>query len=554
MSVASFAGKIVRKLDPFRQSNDETDQRIPIEAAWPGGPVYMPRSSEFDPWASKPDPALGQQPVDTGSMPIPNRPQRLGMPVDPTYNPPQPTFQPTDPGSELQKRAAFNVTYNPQQPANNVIQFPSSAIAPQPTMADQYMSKAVPVDELTRPRTATTGVVNAAGPATVIYGPQGQPRSAAGGADDLERQQAYLNALQSYKPENHNSRLKSILIGLGRGYLQGGLVGAVTGGVAHGVDPSLDEKYANERDIAKTSRAVAQGITYKQSQSKLADDASKRALEDAQAFKALNPTYRPTAPITTDQGIFDRNPDGSLKPLIDPTTKKPLTHATTQGNYEGKKYVPDPQNPNHRIAETWRFDAKGNPVAKVGEQSESLVDGAWISSGQATTAKATAGQRSWDQSFRQNEFSYRQNKDAQDRIDKLDADRKEQGNLTGKIDGAIQQIGMSNWKIQQLQQKQAALDKKDPNYQRLQMDYDAQISKEQENLTKARAEGAAAAQSLNTGHGQFFKAGVGEQGYPFYERKPLSLSAWRTAYPKATKQQENAWKQKREAEGFTVIE
>src|SRR2546430_10387689 len=103
MSVASFAGKVVRKLDPFRQSNDETDQRIPIEAAWPGGPVYMPRPAGSD----------------DGSMPIPNRPQRLGMPVDPTYNPPQPTFQPTDPGSELQKRSAFNVAYNPpQQPAN----------------------------------------------------------------------------------------------------------------------------------------------------------------------------------------------------------------------------------------------------------------------------------------------------------------------------------------------------------------------------------------------------------------------------------------------------
>lgn len=540
MSLASLAGKVVRRLDPFRQSKDETDQRIPIETAWPGGPIYMPAGN------------------DDSSMPLPNRPQRLGMPVDPTYNPPQPTFQPTDPGSELQKRAAFNVSYNPQQqPANNVIQFPSPTTAPQPTMADQYMSKAVPVDQLSRPRTATTGAVNAAAPATVIYGPQGQPRGPADGS--LDAQQAYLNALEAYKPQNHNSRLKSIAIGLGRGYLQGGLVGAAVGGVSHGIDPSLDEKYANQRDIARTSHAVAQGVAYKSAQSKLQDDESKRRLEDAQAFKALNPTYRPTTPITTDQGIFDRNPDGSLKPLIDPTTKKPLTHVTAQGNYEGKKYVPDPQNPNHRIAETWRFDAKGTPVAKVGEQSESLVDGAWISSGQATTAKATAGQRAWERQRQATNDRERKSDKEQARIDKDEARRKEQGELTGAIDGANQQIGMSRWQIQQLQQKQAAFPKdangkyKDPTDQIRADNLDVEIRKEQDNLAKIQAEGAKAATRLNTAHGDLYESAVGKDGFPYYKLKPFSRSAAQKQFPHAKKEQLDAAEELARKRGQDIV-
>jgi hypothetical protein len=57
--------------------------------------------------------------------------------------------------------------------------------------------------------------------------------------------------------ESPNSRIKSIGLGLLRGWAQGGLPGLIFGGVSHAADPTLDEQYAQRRDLARYDDRIA---------------------------------------------------------------------------------------------------------------------------------------------------------------------------------------------------------------------------------------------------------------------------------------------------------
>lgn len=109
-----------------------------------------------------------------------------------------------------------------------------------------------------------------------------------GGGTELEKRRAAVDAERNYKPENHNSRLKSAAIGGGRGLLQGGLLGALFGLISHAADPSQDEKYAHRHRLFEAQGEYKGAATEAKDQSELASESTTRLKQIADANLAAN--------------------------------------------------------------------------------------------------------------------------------------------------------------------------------------------------------------------------------------------------------------------------
>lgn len=110
-----------------------------------------------------------------------------------------------------------------------------------------------------------------------------------------------LETRLSTRPENHNSRLAGVGLGLLRGFARGGLGGALYGGINGAVNKSADEEYANNQRIAQ----LAPRVKFNQEiQTQNAENAYRRAeaaklgktppvnlqhVETADGIKLLNP-------------------------------------------------------------------------------------------------------------------------------------------------------------------------------------------------------------------------------------------------------------------------
>ncbi len=106
-----------------------------------------------------------------------------------------------------------------------------------------------------QPNLDLSGLAQGQGPQGVaqIGGPQAGRLNTR--PDPTADPETYRRQVNEYKPEDHNGRLKSIIIqairGLADGYnrtgsVAGALSGAAVGGIAGGVDPSQDEYFHNE--------------------------------------------------------------------------------------------------------------------------------------------------------------------------------------------------------------------------------------------------------------------------------------------------------------------
>lgn len=518
MSVKSF----LSKLNPIRRPDDKG---VLVESGWPGGPVYVKPSPDALNSATPPVlPSVAYNPAhDIGHVaaaPATTVPQQNPTPrtLAPVYNPAAPGAQPTEPA----------------------------------TMADKYMATATPVDELTRDRRVTPPPVTL--PLNVTYGPQGQPRGVEGGDSELERQQAYLDALEAYKPENHNSRGKSALIGAGRGYLQGGLPGAIVGGIAHLIKPNLDEKYQRNVDIAGQKQRVGDLTAAELAKSKIASQSVEDDYKAAQADRLRNPVYQPR-PVMTDTGLVNVTPNGA-QPIYDPThpgkiLQKPKTDR--QPKYEIR------HDPATGKAEKWKVGEGDQPDTKVpgwSDPGRDLVkrNGMWVSQGGAYSGDSLQDQRKFQKEETLKKDNERNQDQEQARIDKAEAQKQHQGQLSGKIQGSIQQMGMTKWQIEQLQAKMKALDPKREDYQRQHDYYETEIAKQQGELAKVQADGAAAAKELSTAYPDLYEAGVGQDGYPYIKMRPWSKSQWKKAYPAGTPQQLEAAAQNAKNRGQEIVE
>lgn len=194
----------------------------------------------------------------------------------------------------------------PRQPSSGlkdaVRVFSEQFIAPRvvensSTTQDEPMMEATNPAAATRPRTVTPQALGAQPPAdtrrewqklmpqmvgdssappSVGYDPNDQrtrPRVAS--PRDFTTKRVQDDALEP-KPTDHNGRLKSTLIGLGRGaldgFIHGGLGGAIggaaVGGISHAADPSLDERHAQNQNFADDRADAARVLGAEDARSK----------------------------------------------------------------------------------------------------------------------------------------------------------------------------------------------------------------------------------------------------------------------------------------------
>lgn len=139
-----------------------------------------------------------------------------------------------------------------------------------------------------------------------------------GDGTELQKEEAELRAQEKYKPKSHNSRLKSILIGGGRGFLRGGILGSIFGAISHGVDPSLDEQAHRDRRIGELEQNVAGEYGRQKAASTLADQDVERRVKLQGIVNQTN---------TANRRVYEDERDAALKnleqfPALDP--KNPI--------------------------------------------------------------------------------------------------------------------------------------------------------------------------------------------------------------------------------------
>lgn len=399
----------------------------------------------------------------------------------------------------------------------------------------------------TRERTVTPPAVAPPGP-HVIYGDEGQPRRAEGGETDYDRDQAYLQALQRYKPENHNSKLRSAGLGFARG-LQGFKGQSLLGSL---IDPAADERFANEVEIGRVGRSVEEERASRASASKAQSEEQDRKLKDAQAQKALrDPTYAPHY-LDTDQGPMVAN-GNQATPIYNP-----------EGKAVGPKAKPARTkvffNAENGHAETWSVDDDGKKREMISgsDPKQDLVkrDGMWVGQGTALTAGALEGNRKYQRGRDTMEDNRRATERTEDQTQK-NMDRGEQrrtasAKLVGAIEGGRNRAEAATKKINELK-TQLAQETNPQNKLVLQQSLDGWKYERE----KALNEATSAASELNSGYGDMYESGPGEQDsegaqWPYVKKRPLSFNAWKKKYPRATKAQEEAWRANAAAAGMDV--
>lgn len=248
---------------------------------------------------------------------------------------PMPVYSDTDPG--------------PQGDFSEVQQLPQyaspQASVPQPEAAQSMAvyrppQTAQPPDAALALPSYQPGRVDVTEPAPLmVVNKNGAPTDRVlGDGTELQRREAELKAQESYKPKSHNSRLRSILIGAGRGFLHGGgLLGSMFGAVSHAVDPAEDEKYARHARIGELGHQIGGEYKRLEAASTLADQDTERRFKNAKIIQDSN---------TQRQSVYKDERDAALKnleqfPALDP--KNP-THAAAIRRAEASGWKIDPDS------------------------------------------------------------------------------------------------------------------------------------------------------------------------------------------------------------------
>ena len=367
----------------------------------------------------------------------------------------------------------------------------------------------------------------------IVYNANHVPMGVEGDGDQLSKDEAYLRAQQAYDPKNHNSRFKSGLITGGRGFEREGLLGGLFGLVRGFVDPSTDERFHRDREIARTQVKV--GDEY--DRRKKAADINYR---NAEAQRVLHPVYAPDVVDSESGQVLVNKNTATYKPIYNPQTKQPLSRKPRATGAKTEVI----HNAETGRAEKWLLDENGNPTEKLAGWSDparDLVkrDGMWVPQGTALTAAATASARDEARSDRRDARAEHRTERSED---KGEAHQKEQQARREKAASIAGEIADANAQAAQYDQvAQGTADKETRTYY--------------ESLREgAKHKGVAKAKELREGYGDFYEAETGENGWAYAKPRPFSVKNWRASYPNATKQQENAAKANAKAAGIEVVE
>jgi hypothetical protein len=500
-------GSLIRSVTGNTQQ-DEID-RVTGRRVLPDGTVI------YDPPPSVPD-----QPVDRipalGSSPTRQDARYQRAEDAPVYNPPPPT-------PAVETPAPQGPTYNP--PATQPTLMQRTAVDrfepnPPQTMAEKLTAGATPIEDTTRAR-AVNPVTAPAGAQVTYETKKGQqvPTGATGGANDYENQKAYLAALEAYKPTDHNGRLKSAGVGFERGFRNGSLIGGIMGAVRGVRDPSSDERVANEGNIARAGRSVAQEQENRKA-------AGEEALSTAKLNKELaGPVYEPKL-LETEEGPSWSVPGQPATRVTDSQTKKPLGPKPERAAKD-KPEVKLFSGVGGR-QEQWEVDEKGNKVKQVSVMTK---DGLWVSPNAERGAQARETQRGIQNKETLKRDAERTEDKTQARLDKWETRKEKAGSLTAKIDQTTSDWNAANAKMSKYQQAVAKAKTPDEKTAAENALYDAEKERQ-----KARSENVAAVTELSTVAPDVYEAGPGTQiGY--YKVKPFSKSAAKRQFPHATQAQ-----------------
>lgn len=391
---------------------------------------------------------------------------------------------------------------------------PAPAVADGPRMLTERNR-----ENITRPRRVGPEPPPATDP-LIIRGEQGQPRAVEGGGTDAEKNKAYLAALQSYKPANHNSRLKSIGLGAVRAWTRGG--SPIAGAVESAIDPSTDERFANEREIARVGRAVQTDYA----QSKADKDLAK-------------PAYEPDI-LETEQGpVYAQGPGKPAVPIYDPegarVGPKPKAARTTAAKTEIR------HDPITGKAEKWTLGEEGQPDKKVegwGDPAKDLVKvkGRWVPPSTAVTAEAISGEREYRHGRDLFEDSRHETERTEDKTTaKLEKDQnrtEKAGKVQGNFEAARQKWMAADAKISDAKTKLQTEENSEQKIFLQNLIYDQGLERDE-----AQKEATTASTELSTSFGDMFESGIAdkdENGVPNPGRLPYVK--WRPFSVKQLKQ------------------
>ena len=135
------------------------------------------------------------------------------------------------------------------------------------------------------PTLETTGTVGTdlAAPKLLSPVPQVPDRT----LDPMEAERNYLAYQRGRKPEDHNGRLRSIGLGLLRGYMAGGLPGLIGGGITGAVDPASDERVAQGRDVGQHAQNLGELYQQRKLETDYEGDVARTGLVKAQTADEL---------------------------------------------------------------------------------------------------------------------------------------------------------------------------------------------------------------------------------------------------------------------------
>lgn len=516
--------QLMMRAAPLLEQATRTDGESPLELIKrlatsrittdpPRYPVLVPRSDQSNIPYDDPNDPTTRQPMDER---LPDGRSSLGL--QPQRNDVEDPSIPKEP-----PRLRLVQRDSPYGSAANMSRVPDEAVAPEfsrlmprpdaPLTTTDEVPGSVLVPRPTQPLLSVPSPLSVS-VTGLIYDEHGRPLkpSFIDPSSDraLKTREEYIQALEQYKPENHNSRLRSAAITAGRGALAGlregpggAIGGALFGGVEGLVDPSSDEKYAKRRDIGIAESEVSRDLQTRKHMSDLADAEAERQLKAAQAIKALQgPSYKPDVMMDNENYLQSIDAvSGVAKPVTDGKGnrikgKVNSTHEWRNDPFTGK-------------AELWQVTPgeadKKIPSAVDAHRDLIKTEFGWVNPNTALSADATAENRNWTRAHTLQTEEERRQERQQDlgfrRGDKDDARREKAAALASEMEAANAES------VKWATMAKGVTDPKDRDY------YNAQAQAEKDKaLAKAKA--------IQEGYGDIYEAGPGDGGWPYAKPKP----------------------------------
>lgn len=323
----------------------------------------------------------------------------------------------------------------------------------------------------------------------------------------LMRREEYIRALEQYKPVNRNSRIKSTLLGAGRGALiglsqgpGGAIGGALMGGGIGTFNPASDEEWAKRQDLAEAQQQTGRALDFRKKTSDLATEVVDRDLKRAQAERALNPRYKPDVETDASGNLLSIQ-GGVATPITD--AKGNRIRGKQNSKHEWRN------DPFTGRAELWEVTPGGSDKKVPGalDASRDLVKTSqgWVKPGTALTADAMVENRDYNRN-RQQSLDTRHVTERREDIDIRRGD-KDEARLQ-RAAGVAAEVTTANAEAGKWQNMAAQT--QDPNTKAY---YESLAASE-----KQKAVGKA--QELNQAYGDLYEAGPGDGGWAYVKPRP----------------------------------